>query len=98
MDWNYFYRPEFIRMYMMLALENRNNQDARTMGKLFFLSFDELHDIQFSEALKLILDILQEILEELLFLTEEQIGSFINPFITKLPKYISERLQYKKSA
>jgi hypothetical protein len=56
--------------YMMLAVENRNNEDARTMGELFFLNFDELQDIQFSEALKLILVILQETLEELLFLTE----------------------------
>lgn len=84
--------------YMMLAVENRNNQDARTMGELFFLAFDELQDVQFSEALKLILNILQEILEELLFLTEEQIDSFIDAFITKLPKYLSERLSYKKSA
>jgi hypothetical protein len=84
--------------YMMLAVENRNNEDARTMGELFFLNFDELQDIQFSEALKLILVILQETLEELLFLTEEQIGSFIDAFITKLPKYLSERLRHAKSA
>lgn len=84
--------------YMMLAVENRNNQDIRTMGELFFHGFDELQDVQFSEVLKLILDILQETLGELLFLTEEQIDSFINAFITKLPKYFSERLSYKKSA
>lgn len=84
--------------YMMLAVENRNNQDVRTMGELFFLAFDELQDIQFSEALRLILDILQETLKELLFLNEEQIDSFINAFITKLPKYLSERLLYKKTA
>ena len=64
----------------------------------FFLGFDELQDVQFSEVLKLILDILQETLKELLFLTEKQIDSFINAFITKLPKYLSERLLYKKSA
>lgn len=84
--------------YIMLAVENRNNQDARTMGELFFLAFDELQDVKFSEALKLILDILQETLAELLFLNEEQIDSFINAFITKLPKYLSERLPYKKPA
>lgn len=82
----------------MLAVENRNNQDSRTMGELFFLAFDELEDVQFSEALRLILDILQETLEELLFLTKEQIDSFIDAFITKLPKYLSKRLSYKKTA
>lgn len=77
--------------YMMLAVENRNNQDSRTMRELFFLSFDELQDIQFLEALKVILDIQQETLQELLFLTDEQIDSFIDAFITKLPKYLSQK-------
>lgn len=75
---------------MMLVVEKRNKQNVRTMGKLFFLAFDELQDIQFLEALKLILDILQETLEKLLFLTEERINSFINVFMyEKFPKYIN---------
>jgi hypothetical protein len=84
--------------YMMLAVENRNNQDSRTMGELFFLCFDELQDVQFSEVLKLILDILQETLQELLFLTEEQIENFIYAFISNLPKYLAQKLTAKKVA
>jgi len=84
--------------YLMLAVENRNNQDDRTMGELFFLACDELHDIQFSEALKVILVILQETLQELLFLTDEQIDIFIESFITKLPKYFTEKFIGKKVA
>jgi len=84
--------------YIILAVENRNNQDARTMGELFFLVFDELQDIQFSEALKIILDILQETLQELLFLSDEEMDRFIEVFITKLPKYLSEKFQSKKGA
>ncbi|MGK0469427.1 MAG: hypothetical protein ACJAX4_004796, partial [Clostridium sp.] len=30
--------------YIMLAVENRNNTDERTMGELFFLIHDELQD------------------------------------------------------
>ncbi len=84
--------------YMMLAVENRNNQDSRTMDELFFLNFDELQDIQFSEALKVILDILQETLQEVLFLTKEQIDILIEAFITKLPKYLSQKLTSSKVA
>jgi hypothetical protein len=84
--------------YMMLAVENRNNQDSRTMGELFFLAYDELYDIQFSEALEVILDMLQKTLQDLLFLTDEQINSFIDAFITKLPKYLSEKFTTKKAA
>jgi hypothetical protein len=84
--------------YIMLAVENRNNKDSRTMGELFFLAHDELQDIHFSEVLKVILDILQETLQELLFLTDEQIGSFIDAFIKKLPKHFSEKFIAKNIA
>lgn len=84
--------------HMMLAVENRNNKDLRTIGELFFLVFDEPKDVQFSEVLTLVLNILRGILRELLFLSENQIDSFIDAFITKLPKYLSTKLTYKKSA
>ncbi|MBZ9632935.1 transposase [Clostridium sp. FP1] len=84
--------------YMMLAVENRNNKDSRTMGEIFFLAFDELKDIQFSEVLEIIFNILQETLQELLFLTVAQIDSFIAAFIIKLPKYISRKFTAKKIA
>ena len=84
--------------YIMLAVENRNNKDDRTMGELFFLVHDELQDINFSEVLKVILDILKEVLQDLLFLTSEQIDSFIDNFIIKLPKHFAEKFRAKKVA
>lgn len=59
--------------HIMLAVENRNNKDEHTMGELFFLIHDELQDVNFSEVLRVILDILKEVLQDLLFLTSEQI-------------------------
>ncbi len=38
----------------MLAVENRNNTDLRTIGTLFYYCCDELEDIKFHEALQLI--------------------------------------------
>ena len=84
--------------YIMLAIENRNNKDDRTMGELFFLAHDELQDVNFSEVLKVILDILKEVLQDLLFLTSEQIDSFIDNFIIQLPKHFAERFRTKKVA
>lgn len=81
--------------YIMLAVENRNNKDERTMGELFFLVHDELQDVNFSEVLKVILDILKEALQNLLFLTAEQIDSFIDNFIIKLPKHFAEKFRRK---
>jgi hypothetical protein len=45
--------------YMMLSIENRNNKDLRTIGGLFYQCCDELQDIQFCEALQLIIDTLK---------------------------------------
>jgi hypothetical protein len=84
--------------YIMLAVENRNNEDYHTMGELFFLAYDELHDTQLPQVLIIILDILQETLHELLFLTNKQMDEFIDAFIIKLPKHISEKLLVKKVA
>ncbi|MBZ9632939.1 hypothetical protein [Clostridium sp. FP1] len=84
--------------YIMLAVENRNNKDERTMGELFFLIHDELQDVNFSEVLRVILDILKEVLQDLLFLTGEQIDRFIDNFILKLPKHFAEKFSVKKVA
>ena len=84
--------------YIMLAIENRNNEDSRTMGELFFLVYDELCDIQLPQVLMIILEILKETLYEMLFLEDKQIEAFIDAFMTKLPKYITEKLVLKKVA
>ena len=38
--------------YMMLALEQRKDEDPRTLGEIFFYMYDELADIRFSESFK----------------------------------------------
>lgn len=84
--------------YLMLAIENRNSQDARTMGELFFLVYSELSDMQLPQVLNLIIDLMHETLGETVNFTDKQIDSFIGTFIAKLPKHISERLVLKKIA
>jgi hypothetical protein len=82
----------------MLAVECRNKEDARTLGEIFYLAYDELQDIQFAESLAIILKILEETLQEVLFLTDEQIRQFIEAFILKLPEYLSRKLVQKKAS
>ena len=82
--------------YMMLAVESRGKEDARTLGEIFYLAYNELQDVQFAEALAIILEILEETLQESLFLTEEQISQLIEAFILKLPEYLSKKLGSKK--
>ena len=41
--------------YTMLSLEQRRNADKRSIGDLFFASYDELQDLRYMGALLLIL-------------------------------------------
>ncbi|ETI89725.1 MAG: Transposase family protein, partial [Clostridium butyricum DORA_1] len=50
--------------YIMLSIENRNNQDLRTIGGLFYHCCDEMQDVKFCEALQLIIDTLKNVLNE----------------------------------
>ena len=78
--------------YIMLAVENRNNTDLRTIGALFYYCCDELEDIKFHEALQLIIEALKTALQEKLFLTKETINEFLDYFVTSLPDYIKAKL------
>ena len=84
--------------YIMLAVENRNNTDARTIGELFYISCAELEDIQFSDVILVLLNILMETLDEVLFLSKEQVDNFVEVFISKLPKKLLTNLNIKKVA
>lgn len=80
--------------YIMLALENHKNNDVRTIGGFFYQCCDELQDIQFCEAMQLIIDILKNILSEKLLLSKAVIDSIIDSFIAALPCYIKEKLVF----
>lgn len=83
--------------YMILSVENRENQDIRSIGELFFRTCDELQDITFSDSLSIILEVLIETLQDILFLTLNQINDLLEIFISKLPKYLIGKISNKKS-
>ncbi len=80
--------------YIMLAVENRNNTDFRTIGALFYYCCDELEDIKFLEALQLLIDTLKTALQEKLFLTKETLNEFIDYFVSCLPNHIKGKLVF----
>ena len=83
--------------YMMLAMQKRQNEDPRALGELFFSFYDEVAGIQFSEAFELILTLLNDVLSDALFLTENQVSDLIESFISKLPSYF-QCINRQKSA
>jgi hypothetical protein len=72
--------------YIMLELDRRTNADPRTLGTLFHAACDEIRQINFSEALALLLKLLEESLQSVVGFTKEQIQQLIERFIDTLPR------------
>ena len=77
---------------MMIALEHRKDEDYRTLGELFFFFTDELADITFSESFQIILKAMFEYIYTVFQVTEEQINTFIEMFVERLPLYLQRAL------
>ncbi len=60
---------------MMIALEQRKDEDHRTLEELFFFFTDELADITFSESFQIILKVMFECIYAVFQVTEEQINT-----------------------
>ena len=78
--------------YMLLATEQRRNEEQRTLGELFFFLVDEMADITFSRSLDILRDALMASLQEILKLSDEQLSAFIADFESRLPEYLRNAL------
>jgi DDE superfamily endonuclease/Archaeal putative transposase ISC1217 len=78
--------------YIMLELVKRTNADPRTLGNLFHAVCDELRQISFTEALALLLNLLEETLSSIVGLCKEQVQQLIERFLETLPRIFRERL------
>ena len=78
--------------YMLLALEQRQNSDQRTLGEIFFFLVDEMADITFSRSFYILMEALVASLQEILKLTDNQISAFVTDFESRLPEYLQEAL------
>ena len=84
--------------YMLLAMEQRQNEDQRTLGELFFFLVDEMADITFNRSLGILMDALMASLQEILKLSDEQLTAFATDFEARLPEYLRNALHFKAVA
>jgi uncharacterized protein YfdQ (DUF2303 family) len=85
--------------YMILAVEKRKQEDPRSLGELFYVSFDEVSDIKFEQTILLIMSLLAETINEgHLGLTDEQMEALMEAFIQKLPQCYRMCLHQKLAA
>lgn len=78
--------------YMLLATEQHQNEDQRTLGELFFFLVDEMADITFSRSFSILMDALMASLQEILKLSNEQLIAFTADFEARLPEYLRNAL------
>ena len=78
--------------YLMIAMEQRRNEDDRTLGEIFFFFTDELADITFGESFQIIITAMIDSVCAIFHPTEDQLTMFIEMFVGRLPRYIRDSL------
>ncbi|MDR0631716.1 MAG: hypothetical protein LBF54_00505 [Holosporaceae bacterium] len=78
--------------YMMLALENRTQRDERSMGKLFYSACNELSDITWIEAFRLLMETFLSVVADKYMLEDDEIESLFEAFIAALPGTLRNKL------
>lgn len=78
--------------YLMIAMEQRRNEDDRTLGEIFYFFTDELRDITFGESFRIIITAMIDSACAIFQPTEEQYELFIGMFVGRLPEYIRNSL------
>ena len=73
-------------------MEQRQNEDQRTLGELFFFLVDEIADITFSRSLGILMDTLMASLQVILKQNDEQLTAFTADFEVRLPRQSKKEL------
>ena len=78
--------------YILIAMAQRQNENQRTLGELFFFLVNEIADITFSRSLGILMDALMASLQVILKLSDEQLTAFTADFEARLPEYLRNAL------
>ena len=84
--------------YMLLAMEQKQNEDQRILGEPFFFLVDEMADIIFNRSLGILMDVLMASFQEIFKLGDEQLTAFTTDFEARQPEYVRNALYPKAVA
>jgi predicted phosphatase len=79
--------------YLMLAVENRENKDWRSVNEGFHRLCAELDDISFANAFNMILAALKKCFSEYLHMTFDMLNAAVEFFISMLPVFIKDKIK-----
>jgi hypothetical protein len=78
--------------YLMLEICKRTTADPRTLGTLFHAACDEMRQTSFTEALAILLKLLEQTLLNVVGFSKEQVELLVQQFIEQLPPVFRGRL------
>jgi len=78
--------------YIVLELARRTNADPRTLGDLFHATCDELRQKSLTDALALLLNLLERSLRRFAGFTKELMTQLIEQFVAELPLPFKKRM------
>ncbi len=84
--------------YMLLALEQRGNEDLRTLGEIFYYLVNEIADTTFAHSMQILMQAMIASVQEFLKLTDSQVATFMDDFASRLPKYLQRALNLEYEA
>ena len=68
-------------IYRMLSVENREQNDERSIGELFIYFSDEMSDITWIQAFQMLLQMFRTMLSDNTELSDEKINELANAFM-----------------
>ena len=83
---------------MLLAMEQRQHEDLRTLGELFFFLVDEMADITFARSMTILFEAMIASLQEILRLSDAQLDALLVDFESRLPEYLKNALHTGQNA
>ena len=78
--------------YMLLAIQQRENENQRFLSELFFYLVDEIPDITFIRIFRILMYALMASFQEILKLSNDQQTAFTADFEARLPEYLRNAL------
>jgi hypothetical protein len=83
--------------YLMLEIGKRTTTDPRTLGTLFHATCDEIRQSSFTEALAILLKLLEQTLKDVVGFSKEQVEHLVQQFLEQLPPVFRGRLLHLAS-
>lgn len=83
---------------MLMAVAKRNDEDERTLGKLFHFMVNGVANVTFNQSMKILMDAMIKSIKVIFQSKDDQITRFTNDFISRLSDYMKESLLVTNNA